>query len=237
MTASRSDRIGDLVGVRVSGGIADFPDFATEQTVALGALDPHRVATVLAAADAAAFFTRAEPHSGATEPDVRTWHVRLCHGGRARLLAFPEPFPDLATAVLIQLTRDCLSARRTTGSEDVSHMLRDAVAALRAPPESAAFNREVELADDRQNEQTGDGIVCGVWGWFSPHGVRYHQDIRSVSQVAPADWSALLDHADAINFFDGPEPARAVPAERIFHLAIPAGNRIRELAINEPFKT
>ena len=119
----------------------------------------------------------------------------------------------------------------------VSHASRCGLGLAGTTPESAAFNREVELADDRQNEQTGDGIVCGVSGWFSPHGVRYHQDIRSVSQIAPADWSALLDHADAINFFDDPEPARAVPSDRIFHLAITAGNRIRELAINDPFKT
>jgi len=33
--------------------------------------------------------------------------------------------------------------------EDVSHALRDAVAASWAPPESAAFNYEVELIADR----------------------------------------------------------------------------------------
>lgn len=38
-------------------------------------------------------------------------------------------------------------------------------------------------------------------------------------------------------FFDRPEPARAEPSDRIFHLAITAGNRHRELAINDPFET
>lgn len=201
MTASRAYRIGDLVGVRISGGSSDFPDLATEQTVALGALDPHRVVTLLRAADAAAFFTREEARSGATGPDVRTWHVRLCHGGRARLLAFMEPFPDPAIAVLVRLARDCLFARRAMGIEEVSYELRDAVAASRAASESAAFNHEVEPQFDRRNERTGDGIVCGVSGWFSPHGVRYHEDVRPVQEIAPADWSALLDHADAIDFF------------------------------------
>jgi len=237
VTASRSYRPGDLVGIRVSGGSSDFPDLATEQTVPLGALDPHRVVTLLRAADAAVFFMREEPHSGATGADVRTWHVRLCHGGRARLLAFTEPFPDPAIAVLVRLARDCLTARRTMGIEEVSQALRDAVAASRAPPESAAFNHEVEPVADRRNEQSGDGIVCGVSGWFGPHGVRYHEDVRAVSQIAPADWSALLDNADAVNFFDRPEPAPAGPSDRIFHLTITARNRTRELAVNDPFET
>lgn len=71
MTVSRSYRFGDLVGIRMSGGSSDFSDLAIEQTVSLGALDPHRVVTLLHAADAATFFTREEPRSGATEPDVR----------------------------------------------------------------------------------------------------------------------------------------------------------------------
>ncbi len=237
MTASRSYRPGDLVGIRVSGGSSDFPDLATEQAVSLSALDPHRVVTLLRAANAAAFFTREELRSGSTESDVRTWHVRLCHGGRARLLDFTEPFPDTAIAVLIRLARDCLSARPTMEIEDVSHKPSDAVMTSRTPPQSAAFNHEVEPVADRQNEQSGDGIVCGISGWFSPHGVRYHQDVRSVSQIAPADWSALLNHADAIDFFDRPEPAPAGPSDRIFHLTITAGNRHRELAINDPFET
>lgn len=237
MTASRAYRLGDLVGVRISGGSSDFPDLATEQTVALGELDPHRVVTLLRAADAAAFFTREEPRIWATRADVRTWHVRLCQGGRARLLAFTEPFLDAAIPVLIRLAHDCLSARRAMGIEDVSHTLHDAVAASRAPNESAAFNHEAEPQADRRNERTGDGIVCGLSGWFSPHGVRYHEDVRPVQEIAPADWSALLDHADAIDFFDRPEPTPAGPSDRIFHLAITAGTRSRELAINDPFET
>ena len=57
------------------------------------------------------------------------------------------------------------------------------------------------------------------------------------SPCAPADWSALLDHADAIDFFNRPEPAPAGPSDRIFHLAITAANRHRELAVNDPFDT
>lgn len=56
-------------------------------------------------------------------------------------------------------------------------------------------------------------------------------------EIALADWSALLEHADAIDFFDRPESAPAGPSDRIFHLAITAGNRSRELAINDPFET
>jgi hypothetical protein len=56
--------------------------------------------TLLRAADAAAFFTREQPRSGATGLDVRNWLVR-CHGGSVRLRAFPKPLPDLATEVLI----------------------------------------------------------------------------------------------------------------------------------------
>ena len=144
MTASRSYRIGDLIGVRVSSGSGDFPDLVSEQIVALGALDPHHVSTLLCAADAAAFFTREEPCSRHTGSDVRTWHVRLSHGGKARLLAFPEPFPDVATKVLIRLAHSCLSARRAVGIEEVSQALRNAVATSRAPSESAAFNHEIE---------------------------------------------------------------------------------------------
>lgn len=192
---------------------------------------------LIRAADAAAFFTREEPPSGATGSDVRIWHVRLCHDGRTRLLAFTEPFQDPAIAVLTRLARDCLSTRRTMGIEDVSHALRDVVSASRVPSENIAFNHEVEPVPDRQNEQSGDGVVCGVSGWFSLRGVRYHEDVRSVSQIAPADWAALLDHADAIDFFDRPEPAPAGHSDRIFHLTITAGNRHRELAINDPFET
>lgn len=88
----------------------------------------------------------------------------------------------------------------------------------------------------QENRHAGDGIVFGVSGWSTPHGVRYHEDVRSLSEIAPADWSALLDHADAIDFFDRPEPAPAGPSDRIFHLTITAGKRTRELAINDPFE-
>ena len=68
----------------------------------------------------------------------------VSHGGKARLLAFPEPFPDVATKVLIRLAHSCLSARRAVGIEEVSQALRNAVATSRAPSESAAFNHEIE---------------------------------------------------------------------------------------------
>jgi hypothetical protein len=57
------------------------------------------------------------------------------------------------------------------------------------------------------------------------------------SQVTLADRSALLEHADAIDFFDRSEPAPAGSSDRIFHLAITVGNRSRERAINDPFET
>jgi hypothetical protein len=57
-----------------------------------------------------------------------------------------------------------------------------------------------------------------------------------VSQITLAEWSSLLEHADAIDFFNRPEPAPAGPSDRIFHLAITAENRHRELAVNDPFE-
>lgn len=74
MTVSPSYRIGDLMDVRVSGGITDFADLATGQIVALGALDRHRVATICPVG-ATAFFTREESLSWGTDSDVQTWHV------------------------------------------------------------------------------------------------------------------------------------------------------------------
>ena len=55
-----------------------------------------------------------------------------------------------------------------------------------------------------------------------------------MSEIAPADWSALLGHANAIDFSDRPEPVPAGPSDRIFHLTIMTGKRTRELAINDP---
>ena len=104
------------------------------------------------------------------------------------------------------------------------------------PPESAAFDHEIEPVAGHQNEPAGDGIVCGVSGWCSPHGVRYYEDMRSVLEIAPTTWPALLEHADAIDFFARSVLAPARPASRIFHLAITAGNRSRELAINDPLE-
>lgn len=62
----------DLVGLSVTGGFAHFPGLATERTVALSSIDPDGAKALLAAADAAAFFTRIEPGEGPVRPDVRT---------------------------------------------------------------------------------------------------------------------------------------------------------------------
>ena len=82
-----------------------------------------------------------------------------------------------------------------------------------------------------------DVLVCGISGWFTPHGTRYHVDRRRLDQIAPEDWAALLAHAEAIGFFTRPEPRPAASDARVFHLAITAGDRSRELAINDPFET
>ena len=82
-----------------------------------------------------------------------------------------------------------------------------------------------------------DVLVCGISGWFTPHGTRYHEDRRRLDQIAPEDWAALLVHAEAIGFFTRPEPGPAASDARIFHLTITAGERSRELAINDPFET
>lgn len=89
----------------------------------------------------------------------------------------------------------------------------------------------------QENRHAGDGIVFGVSGWFTPHGVRYREAVRWLSEIAPADWFALLDHADRIDFFNRAEPPPAGPSDRIFHLTITAGKRVRELASNDPVNT
>ena len=82
-----------------------------------------------------------------------------------------------------------------------------------------------------------DVLVCGISGWFTPHGTRYHEDRRRLDQIAPEDWAALLAHAEAIGFFTRSEPRPAAADARVLHLAITAGDRSRELAINDPFET
>ncbi|WCT75883.1 hypothetical protein PQ455_20620 (plasmid) [Sphingomonas naphthae] len=100
---------GDLVGLSVSEGFAHFPGLAAERTAALGALNPGRVRALLEAADAAAFFTRAEPGEAPVRPDARAWAQRISHAGRSRLLGLPEPFDDSRLATLVRLARGCLS--------------------------------------------------------------------------------------------------------------------------------
>ena len=81
-----------------------------------------------------------------------------------------------------------------------------------------------------------DVITLGISGWFTPHGTLYHEEGRTLDEIAPEDWSNLLAHAESINFFTRAEPALPAPDARIFHLTITAGERSRELAINDPFE-
>lgn len=129
----------------------------------------------------------------------------------------PEPFPDLAIAVLIRLAYGCLCARRVMVIEEVSQSLRNAVTASRAPPESAAFNHEIEPhhRSPKRACRGRDRVRC--FGMAQSPRCGTKEDIRSVLEIAPADWSALLEHADAIDFFNRPEPAPAGPSDRIFH--------------------
>lgn len=81
-----------------------------------------------------------------------------------------------------------------------------------------------------------DGLILGVSGWFTPHGVRYHEEARTIDQIAPEDWAALLAHADTIGFFTRPEPSAVASDARIFHVTITAGERSRELAMHDPYE-
>ena len=81
-----------------------------------------------------------------------------------------------------------------------------------------------------------DAITLGISGWFTPHGTLYHEEGRTLDEIAPEDWSNLLAHAESINFFTRAEPALPAPDARIFHLTITAGERSRVLAINDPFE-
>lgn len=81
------------------------------------------------------------------------------------------------------------------------------------------------------------GVTLSVSGWFTPHGVRYHEEARTTDRIALEDWLALLAHADAIGFFTRPEPSAAASDARIFHVTITAGDRSRELAVHDPFET
>jgi hypothetical protein len=56
-----------------------------------------------------------------------------------------------------------------------------------------------------------DGVMLGVSGWFTPHGDLYHEEGRTLDEIAAADWSALLAQADRIDFFTRPEPEQPAP--------------------------
>ncbi|WP_230771832.1 hypothetical protein [Sphingomonas sp. Leaf4] len=58
-----------------------------------------------------------------------------------------------------------------------------------------------------------------------------------MSQIDPTSWSALLEHARSIDFFERPEPVLARPGDRIIHLRLTVDGRSRELAINDPYET
>lgn len=81
-----------------------------------------------------------------------------------------------------------------------------------------------------------NAVTLGISGWFTPHGILYHEEGRRLDEITPEDWSNLLAHADAIDFFTRPDPALPAPEARIFHLTITAGERSRELAVNDPFE-
>lgn len=81
-----------------------------------------------------------------------------------------------------------------------------------------------------------DAVRLGISGWFTPHGILYHEEGRRLDEITSEDWSNLLTHADVIDFFTRPDPALPAPEARIFHLTVAAGNRSRELAVNDPFE-
>lgn len=94
-----------------------------------------------------------------------------------------------------------------------------------------------EPPEDADEAPAGaEGLVVGASGWFTPHGVRYHEDRRRRDEIAPEDWAALLAHADSVDFFTRPDPAPPAPDARIYHLHIVSADRSRELAINDPFE-
>lgn len=58
-----------------------------------------------------------------------------------------------------------------------------------------------------------------------------------MAQIASADWSALLDHANAIYVFECLNQGPSGPSDCIFHLAVTVGNRNRKLAIVDSLET
>ena len=108
MTDKSSAPDGELVGLAVAGGIAHFPGLAAERVRRLGDLPPALAAELLDAADAAAFFTRPDPPDTPTRPDTRTYHLRLSHGGRLRLLAISEPYASPELGRLVGIATSCV---------------------------------------------------------------------------------------------------------------------------------
>ena len=81
-----------------------------------------------------------------------------------------------------------------------------------------------------------NAVTLGISGWFTAHGTLYHEEGRRLDEITPEDWFNLVAHAYAIDFFTRPDPALPAADARIFHLTITAGERSRELAINDPFE-
>lgn len=100
---------GELVGLAVSGGIAHFPGLTAERVRCFGGLAPALAAELLDAAEAAAFFTRPDsPDDVPIRPDTRTYHLRLSHGGRSRLLVVSEPYASPELGRLIGIATRCV---------------------------------------------------------------------------------------------------------------------------------
>lgn len=108
MTDESSVPDGELVGLAVAGGIAHLPGRTGERVRRLGDLSRALVADLLDAADAAAFFTRPDPPDIRTRPDTRTYHLRLSHGGRSRLLAISEPYASPELGRLVGIATSCV---------------------------------------------------------------------------------------------------------------------------------
>ena len=58
-----------------------------------------------------------------------------------------------------------------------------------------------------------------------------------MSEIASADWSAMLDHANAVDAFKCLNQGRTGTSDCIFHIAVTIGNRSGKLAIVDPLWT
>lgn len=58
-----------------------------------------------------------------------------------------------------------------------------------------------------------------------------------MSEIAPADWSTLLNHVWAVDFFKRYEPLPAGSEYCVVHLRLTVDGRSCEMAINDPYET